>query len=81
MTLYAFDHSNEIEQVEMLWQGVRIGERSDKEHKIALYQIDGFYVEVFCHPEHDAISRIRSFRSVCQFSPYLDEIDLAKLLG
>jgi hypothetical protein len=50
MSLYEFNLLNEIQQAEILWEnGVHIGEREDQEHTIVLYQIEGFYVEVFYH--------------------------------
>lgn len=77
MTLYQFNQLDEMEQAEAIWEkGVHIGERTDDEHKILLYQIDGFYVEVFYHQEYNVIRRLRSFKSVDQLRPYLDQIKL-----
>jgi hypothetical protein len=54
MTLNSFKLLDEREQAETLWdKGVQLGERFDEEHHILLYQIDGFYVEVFYHPRHN----------------------------
>jgi hypothetical protein len=47
MTLYQFNALNEIEQAEAVWDGVFVGDREDEEHRILLYQIDSFYVEVY----------------------------------
>jgi hypothetical protein len=49
MTLYQFLAMDEMEQQEAIWEGVLIADRQDEEHRILLYQIDGFYVEVFYH--------------------------------
>lgn len=46
------------------------------EHKILLYQIDGFYVEVYYNKEHNDIRKFRSFSSTNQLDPYLGQIDL-----
>jgi hypothetical protein len=81
MTLYEYKLLDEMEQAEVLWdQGVLLGDRTDEEHKVLLYQIDGFYVEVFYSPKSNAIKRIRSFRSVDQLRSYLARIDIAALL-
>ena len=80
MTLYQFNLLNEIQQAEMLWEnGVHIGERKKEEHTIVLYQIDGFYVEVFYHRGLNEIKRFRSFSSVDQLMPYTNKISIAGL--
>jgi len=78
MTLYEFNLLDEMEQAEAVWEGVHIGEREDEEHKILLYQIDSFYVEVFYHKEYNVIRRFRSFASMEQLEPYLGKMDLSK---
>jgi len=47
MTLYEFNAMDEMEQAEAVWDGVYIADREDIEHRILLYQLDNFYVEVF----------------------------------
>jgi hypothetical protein len=75
MTLYEFNQMDEAEQMEVIWDSVFVGDR-DEEHKILLYQIDGFYVEVYYHKEYNDIRRFRSFSSTNELEPYLDKIDL-----
>ena len=75
MTLYQFNLLDEMEQAEAVWEGVHIAEREDEEHKILLYQIDSFYVEVFYHKEYNVIRRFRSFASTEQLEPYLKQMD------
>jgi hypothetical protein len=78
MTLYEYKQLEETEQAIALWdKGVHLGERFNGEHNILLYQMDGFYVEVFYHPDCNAIVRIRSFKSTGQLLPYLDQMDVA----
>ncbi len=38
---------DEMEQAEAVWEGTHIADREDEQYKILLYQIDGFYVEVY----------------------------------
>jgi hypothetical protein len=53
------------EQASFLWEnGVHIGERDEPEHKVLLYQIGGFYIEMFYNPINNTIKRIHSFSSV-----------------
>lgn len=76
MTLYEFNGLDEMEQAEAVWEGVFISDREDEEHKILLYQVDSFYVEVFYHKEYNVIRKFRSFSSTEQLHPYLENINL-----
>ena len=76
MTLYEFNALDRMEQAESIWDGVFLGDRKDSEHRILLYQIDDFYVEVFYHIQYNTIRRFRSFSSTDQLDPYLNQIDL-----
>ena len=77
MTLYESKCLDEMEQMEAIWNGVHLANRDDAEHKILLYQIDSFYVEVFYHKEYNVIRRIRSFSNTGPLEPYLAQIDLS----
>ena len=81
MTLYEFKCLDEMEQAEAVWNGVHLANREDDEHRILLYQIDGFYVEVFYDKEHNVIRRFRSFSNVGPLEPYLEQIDLAPVFN
>jgi len=77
MTLYQFNFLNESQQAETLWEnGEHIGEREDHALTIALYQIDSFYVEVFYDQKQNAIKRFRSFSSIEQLRPHLEQINV-----
>ena len=81
MTLNDYKQLDEIEQTEVLLErGIHLGERTDGAHSIVLYQIEGFYVEVFYHEQHNTITRLRSFRSVDQLRPYLEKVDISQFL-
>ena len=45
-----------------------------------LFQCKHFYVEVYYNPELNRIERLRSFRSVEQLRPYLEQIRIERLL-
>ena len=79
MKLYQFIQLDEMEQQEAICEGTFIAERFDAEHKILLYQIDGFYVEVFYHSEHNVIKKYRPFSSTDQLRLYLNQIKLDEL--
>jgi len=80
MTLYQFNVLDNIKQAETLWaKGVHIAERFDDTHSIILYQIEGFYCEVWYCREHNKIEKFRTFSSVTQLEPYLPNIDINNL--
>jgi hypothetical protein len=80
MTLYQYNQLDKTDQACVLWnKGVFLCERKMDQYTIALYQIEGFYVELFYHPEDNAIEKLRSFRSTGQLNPYLNRIDVSKL--
>lgn len=60
-------------------QGVLISVRTTDEHKVLLYQIEGFYVEVFYHPT-DHFIKIKSFSGTEELQPYLRQISLEGIL-
>jgi len=76
MTLDEFNTLDEMEQAEAVWDGVFVADREDEEHKILLYQIDSFYVEVFYHKQHNVLKKFSAFSSINQLDIYLDKIDL-----
>ena len=81
MTLYQYKALDQTDQACVLWnKGVFLGERSNTEYTIALYPVEGFYVEVFYHQEKNSIERLRSFRSVYQLRPYLEKISVQELI-
>jgi len=80
MTLYQFNLLDEMEQAEAVWGGTHIGDRQDKEHNIILYQIDGFYVEVYYHRDYNVIRKFRSFSSVTQLEPYLEKLNIKGII-
>jgi hypothetical protein len=64
----------------VLWsKWAYLGKRNNPEPNILLYQIEGFYVEVFYHRQDNALKRLHSFFSTGQLLPYLDKIDIGSL--
>ena len=54
-------------------------ERKENNFSILLYQLQSFYVEVFYFGKENKISRLRSFSSLNQLEPYLNNIDILDL--
>lgn len=79
MIIKDFIKMDEMEQAEAIWDAVLLADREDGEHKILLYQIDSFYVEVFYHKEYNVIRRFRPFKTTDLLKPYLDKIDISPI--
>jgi len=81
MTLYEYNALNEDEKARATWDSVLVSDREDVDHRILLYQVDAFYVEVYYNKKLNAITKFRSFSSTELLVPYLDKINLIKLLN
>lgn len=80
MTLYQFNDLDELEQHEALWEhGVMIGDMTDGEHKIILYQIFSFYVELYYHIEYNVLRKLRSFSDTECLDAYISQFNLNSL--
>ena len=81
MTRYHFNILDEAEKAGIVREkGVQIGEREDTFHTIRLYQVDGFYVELYHHNHFNVITKLQSFSSTQKLQPYLQEISLEGLV-
>ena len=76
MTLREFQLSDEAKQAEKLLDAVCVAGRDEGEHKVLLYQLDNFYVEVFYHPRKNLITQYRGFDSMAELDVYLDKVEL-----
>ena len=66
----------------MIWEdGVFLSRRTDGFYHVLLFQIDGFYTEVYYHTHFNVLIRIESFSDTDRLAPYLDTLDLTALLG
>jgi hypothetical protein len=77
MRLHEFIHLPEKEKVTLLYeQGVYIGKRRQSNTVVVLYQLDGFYAEVFYRTYRRQIDRISCFSGTARLDPYLAGIDV-----
>jgi hypothetical protein len=82
MTTYEFSLLNIRDQVDLLYQdGVYAGKRKVGTTVATLYQLDGFYVEVFFLKYRCQVERLCAFNSTFFLTPYLQEIDIHGLVG
>ena len=65
-----------MEHTKAVRGGTHIDERFNEEHSILIYQIYGFYDEVYYHQNLNVIRRFRSFSRVTQLEPYLIRIGI-----
>ena len=81
MLFNEFLQLDETEQVEILWyNGEQIGRRREQQYLVLLYQVEGFYVEVFYHTKQRIIKRYLSFEcGDVRLQPYLEKIDISPI--
>ncbi len=70
MTFQQFIDLDEMEQQEAIWDGKFVADTEDDEHKILLYKIDSFYVEVYLHKEFNVIRKYKPLASVLASAIY-----------
>ena len=82
MTLH---HFNALDQDKQRWwvleRGVYLSNRKTDDFTVFLFQLDGFYIEIFFHNENDEVYLIKSFANTDELEPYLEEINLFQLLN
>ena len=80
MTLRQFNQLDEMEQIEAVWSGKHLATRHDKYHDILLYQIEGFFVEVYYHRENNSIRKFEPVANKNQLLFYGDQIDIDSVM-
>lgn len=58
----------------VLKKAVLVAERKVPEFLILLYQLDGFYAELYYHPLTNEVAWVKSFTSTKELEPYLTDI-------
>ena len=80
MELSEFNQLHINDRANHLWKyGVYLISRVESEFKIALYQLNNYYVEVYYNFMDSGIEEIKAFKSIPPLSPYFDLIDMAKI--
>jgi hypothetical protein len=81
MTVFHFHGLSEKQQLDTLENsGVFIAEREGSFYNIKLYQLDGFYVELYFHTHFNVIVNINCFTNTDCLDPYLENIDVGSLI-
>ena len=80
MKMHDFQLLPEQDQIEILYQfGVYIGKHKQPFY-IFLYQLEGFYVEVFYRKYRSHVKHLHCFESTEFLDPYLEQIDVENLV-
>ena len=81
MTHQEFERFSSVEQIDLLWKcGVHLADRTEGKFLIKLYQIEGFYAEVFYTKNGNRVITLRGFADIIFLDPYLTAIDLKDLI-
>ncbi len=81
MTLEEFKLLTQDEQVRLLYEdGVYIGKRKLERTAVLLYQLEGFYAEVYYYKYRCLIASIRCFAETDRLDPYLAQIKVKHLV-
>ena len=81
MTIYNFNRMDAVNKVDaLIHYSELIDKRTDEQYRVLLYQIEGFYVEVYYDIAYNKIRKIKSFTSTGLLKPYLQKIDISTLL-
>lgn len=79
MTIKQFRELDEMEQHEAMWDnGVMVGDRLEGEHRIVLYQIFDFYLELYYHIELNVLRKLISFDRLDALDVYLNQFNITK---
>lgn len=82
MTLSEFKNLNEEKQREFfIKKAVLLGERKTQQYYILLFQLEGFYIEIFSSKKEHEVTLIKSFTTTKELEPYLNAIDISNLVN
>jgi hypothetical protein len=82
MQLKDFCVLEQVAQQEMvLDNGAYLSSRLFMDYTVLLFQLDGFYVELFYPHQKDKAVIIRGFESTDELEPYLKRINIAPILS
>jgi hypothetical protein len=71
--------SREVQEKLVKCKGVFLMERKSLGISVLLYQIDGFYVEVFYNTATELVSFVKSFEDMDGIEAYLHNIDITEV--
>jgi hypothetical protein len=72
--------SEDEKKLTVLHQGILVAKRDNKDCKVFLFQLESYYVEMFCNRQNKTIEEYRIFGNTKLLQPYLQAIPLDDLL-
>jgi hypothetical protein len=77
-----FNTLTDLDRADAAWtKGVLLAERREAFHKMMLYQLDDFYIEVTYHTHFNVVLKVQSFKDPRFLEPYLQAIDISQFLA
>ena len=81
MNYHTFRKIEEEKQIDLVfWYGVLLVECQRFNLTLRLFQLDAFYVEIYCLETTGEIVSIHSFEGTSGLETYLKEIDISELI-
>lgn len=74
MTLQDFIALGGMEQLEVFWSGVFVGELNNGEFRMVCHQVNDFYIQAKILGGH--YLELKTFRNPSLLEPYLEQIDI-----
>jgi hypothetical protein len=76
-----FKYETKAVKLQLVWEkGVYLACRREPNFVVFLYQLGGFYTEVYFDIEENEPGYLRTFHSVEELEPYLAQIDISSLI-
>jgi len=69
---------NTLQEIIITECGVLLATRESLLHFVALYQVEGFYVEVYCEHVEQKVVNTLCFSNTDLLDPYLGQIDIVR---
>lgn len=73
--------SREVQEKMVKGEGVFLMERKSLGVSVLLFQLHGFYVEVFYNTSTEMVSFIKSFEDMDGIEAYLSMVDISEVMG
>jgi hypothetical protein len=78
MTLQDFDLLDPVAKLFVIAdRSVFLARRTDDAFRVSLYQLDGFYIEIYFHAKELMYKQVRCFADIDELDKYLDSIDIS----
>lgn len=79
MKYHEFNALAELERADTAWQqGVFLMERKEAFHRMLLYQLEDYYIEVVYHTHFNVVLKVGTFKDPELLNPYLSRVALPK---